>query len=387
MGSNIGSEVLLYLYGTVCVCMILYNTCYNVILRRGEKRLKRTSRRLENEIIGQIAELQRGGAVSENHLKKLRFGLRSVKNMLTLDDVLTHIEDSEKQGDWQNSGELAALEAAIEKYRRAISPIIRRMADVYGGRENLQAAFFAYFVGKHKVLSDDDKRGVSDAMIRCFKRNSFYCKVNALQALCALADEEAILKALAIESSSDVRIHEKISTEILLGFSGDHESLIGKLWEKLDDYSEGVQLAVLNYIRFKSGRWKEEMYSVMMDEDRNKELRFSAIRYFARYPWQKAERPIIDLALSEDDTKWEGSAICASALASYPDEDAVRTLMTIIHSRNWYVRYNAAESLQKLGLNYERLLDIIRGDDRYAREMIMYRLEENELMKRGEDAK
>ena len=71
MGSNIGSEVLLYLYGTVCVCMILYNTCYNVILRRGEKRLKRTSRRLENEIIGQIAELQRGGAVSENHLKKL----------------------------------------------------------------------------------------------------------------------------------------------------------------------------------------------------------------------------------------------------------------------------------------------------------------------------
>ena len=200
MGSNIGSEVLLYLYGTVCVCMILYNTCYNVILRRGEKRLKRTSRRLENEIIGQIAQVQRGGGVSAEHLKTLRRRLRSVKNMLTLDDVLTHIEDSEKQGDWQNSGELAALEAAIEKYRRAISPIIRRMADVYGGRDNLQAAFFSYFVGKHKVLSDDDKRDVSDAMIICFKRNSFYCKVNALEALCALADEEAILKALTIES-------------------------------------------------------------------------------------------------------------------------------------------------------------------------------------------
>ena len=58
-----------------------------------------------------------------------------------------------------------------------------------------------------------------------------------------------------------------------------------------------------------------------------------------------------------------------------------------VHSRNWYVRYNAAESLQKLGMNYEKLLDIIRGGDRYAREMVMYRLEENELMKGGEEAK
>lgn len=387
MGSNIGSEVLLYLYGTVCFCMILYNTCYNVILRRGEKRLKRTSRRLENEIIGQIAELQRGGAVSENHLKKLRFGLRSVKNMLTLDDVLNNIEKAEKDEKWHKENNLESLDRAIEDYLMSISPIIRDMAGVYGRRDNLQAAFFAYFVGKHRIWTDEDRKYVVDSMIKCLKRESFYCKVNALQALCSLADEDAVVKGLEIESAAEEQIHEKITTEILLDFSGNHEKLIGKLWGKFDDFSGGVQLAVLNYIRFQSGQWKDEMFAVMMDEERDKELRFSAIRYFAKYPWEKAEKFIIDLALSGDETKWEGSAICASALASYSGEEVIEALRRAVHSRNWYVRYNAAESLQKLGMNYEKLLDIIRGGDRYAREMVMYRLEENELMEGGEKAK
>ena len=201
------------------------------------------------------------------------------------------------------------------------------------------------------------------------------------------ADEDAVVKGLEIESAAEAQIHEKITTEILLDFSGDHEKLIGKLWEKFDGFSGGVQLAVLNYIRFQSGQWKDEMLAVMMDEERDKELRFSAIRYFAKYPWEKAEKFIIDLALSEDETKWEGSAICASALASYSGEEVIEALRRSVHSRNWYVRYNAAESLQKLGMNYEKLLDIIRGGDRYAREMVMYRLEENELMKGGEEAK
>lgn len=387
MGSNIGSEVLLYIYGAVCFCMIVYNTFYNVALRRGEKRLRRSSRKLEDEIIGQIASAQRGEGVSEKHIEKLRRRLRSVKNMLALDDVLTHIEESEERDDWQKSEELIPLEKAIQEYRRKISSVIGEMADVYSGRDNLQAAFFAYFIGKHGVSGEDERKHISELLIKCFKRDSFYCRVNAMQALCSIADGDAVVKTLEIESSKEVQMHEKIMTEILLDFSGNHESLMRKLWEKFDGFSTGVQLAVLNYIRFKSGQWKEEMFSIMVDEERDKELRFSAIRYLARYPWEKAKKFIMDLALSDDDTKWEGSAICASALGSYGGDDVIKALRKAVCSRNWYVRYNAAESLQKLGMNYEKLLDIIRGGDRYAREMIMYRLEENELMKGGDVAK
>ena len=44
-------------------------------------------------------------------------------------------------------------------------------------------------------------------------------------------------------------------------------------------------------------------------------------------------------------------------------------------SSNWYIRYNASQSLDQLGVEYLDLLDILSGKDRYAREMLEYRLE------------
>lgn len=374
MGSNVGSEILLYIYGAVCVSMIAFNIVYNIMLGHGEKKLKQNSRRLEAEIYVQIHAVASGGEISADHMNLLKRKLYRVKNMLTLDDVLNRIEgDSDAYADG----------APTEKYMESISHVIVGLSDTYMNRDNLQAAFFAYFISKHKIWSKDELEKLSGSMMKCLKKDSFYCKINAMQALCALADDADIIRALEIESRSVVPIHEKILTEILMDFNGDHRGLISELWEDFDNFSQGVQLAVLNYIRFKSGEWKDEMFSIMMDESRDKELRFSCMRYFAKYPWEKARKPLIDFTLTEDETKWEGAAICASAISSYPGEDVNDALMKAVHSRNWYVRYNAAESLQKLGAEYENLLDIISGDDRYAREMVMFRLEEREMMQEG----
>ena len=50
-------------------------------------------------------------------------------------------------------------------------------------------------------------------------------------------------------------------------------------------------------------------------------------------------------------------------------------LIHAVHSANWYVRFNAANSLEALHLDYTDLIDVLSGSDRYAREMIMYRLD------------
>ena len=42
----------------------------------------------------------------------------------------------------------------------------------------------------------------------------------------------------------------------------------------------------------------------------------------------------------------------------------------------YHVRFNAAQSLYKLGLNLETdLADVLNGPDRYARDMLLYRWE------------
>ena len=50
-----------------------------------------------------------------------------------------------------------------------------------------------------------------------------------------------------------------------------------------------------------------------------------------------------------------------------------------MRSANWYVRNNAAASLEAQGLSYEEMFRVLGGDDRYAREMLSYRLEAKRL--------
>ena len=47
-----------------------------------------------------------------------------------------------------------------------------------------------------------------------------------------------------------------------------------------------------------------------------------------------------------------------------------------IHSPHWFVRYNAAESLETLGVRYDELVDVFDGTDRFAREMMQYQFDQ-----------
>jgi hypothetical protein len=43
------------------------------------------------------------------------------------------------------------------------------------------------------------------------------------------------------------------------------------------------------------------------------------------------------------------------------------------------VRYNAADSLERLGVKYEEMIDVFEGGDRYASEMLRYRFDRKKL--------
>ena len=59
--------------------------------------------------------------------------------------------------------------------------------------------------------------------------------------------------------------------------------------------------------------------------------------------------------------------------------------MEAMHSSNWHVRYNAACSLEVRELDYSALIEVVGGRDRYAREMMMYRLDTRRMeAERGE---
>ena len=292
------------------------------------------------------------------------------EHLLLLSEALTLLTDE---------GQKQAAEHFIE----GLQPLLPTLVEEYLKKDNMQTAYFAVFLQKYRRSSEYDS-AILESLLKYASRENMYCRINALDALYAIGNEEYVVKAVAIQDKMEAFLHEKVLTEGLLSFSGDHGKLIEKLIGRFSEFTVKTRLSILNYIRLKSDGWKEFMFRIMTDENEDRELRLSGVRYFGRYPWERARGVLIGFAVDKERLHWEYAAVAAGALKDYSGEDVISALKSALSSSNWYVRYNAAVSLEAKGLSYAHLIDVMLGNDRYAREMMEYRLEERRLMEERE---
>lgn len=360
-----GVEVMIYLYGAVCVCMIVFNVFYNIALKRSHPRMKKRCERFKAILEVQFENIKSGRGVQKEHLDELRHKMKKVSHLIVFDNVLKE--------------ELELSPEVTELYLHEIQSVILYLALIYKEKDDMQAAYFTYFLscyGIHKRLPIDS---LQELLLDYVKRNNLYCRLNALSALYSFADVEYIARAVKLQDDGKVFIHEKILTEGLLTFSGDYHRLIDLLWRRRNLFTPHTQLAISNYVRFKTGDYKEQMFSLMQDPNTEKELRISAIRYFGKYYYEPARGPLLSFVMDKAPEQWEFATVAASSLAQYHGEDVINVLKEALHSGNWYIRYSAAQSLEAHHVAYGELMDIVAGNDRYAREMITYRLESRKL--------
>ncbi len=360
-----GAEVLLYGYGFVCLSMLGFNLFYGLYLRAGGRRLKRRLDRLRHQAAAQQKNLLEGRPLEESYLSWMRRRLSRVQNLLAFDYLLDELEDGT---------------SIFQAYLHQLQPVFLYLAAIYGRREDTQAAYYCHFLARHQLQRHMQMDQIQQMVAACVHRESFYCRVNALKALCAFGSPQTLVEALSElgRQPEDTQLHEKVVAEALLTYTGDTEELIRQLWQRFDQFPLRLQRAVLDYIRFKSGAYRGQMLQILLDNSQDKELRFSAIRYFGRYPDPAARPALLEFVRDPDILRWEFAAISASSLARYPGQEVVDALMRAMHSPNWYVRFNASASLEAQGVSYEEMLRAV-GSDRYAREMLTYRLESRRL--------
>ena len=112
-----------------------------------------------------------------------------------------------------------------------------------------------------------------------------------------------------------------------------------------------------------------------MDSTLDDEVRFSCIRYFGKYPYAPAYDVLMSLADEKAVSRWEYAAIVSAALSAYPSDATLARLKRNLSSKEWYIRYNAAASLYALDVTDADVQDVFSGKDRYAQEMLRYRME------------
>ena len=367
-----GAEILLYGYGIVCLSMLVFNVLYGLHLRSDDRRMDAKTEVIRRRVTEQLERLQENPSgptqtVQASHLAWMRRYLSRINYLLAFDGLMD---------------ELDSQAAAYQSYMRQLQPVFLYLATVYWKRESTQAAYFCYFLARHKLRRHMELDQIQQVMLSYLKKDSLYCKINAWKALCSFGSPSILVRALQeLGAGETSQLHEKVITEALLTYTGDPKSLIEVLWSRMESFSIPIQRAVLDYIRFQSGDYRERMLGILRDERRDKELRLSAVRYFGRYPDPSARALLLGFLQDSDPTHWEYSAISASSLAGYDGQDVVDALLRAMNSSNWYIRSNAASSLEAHGLSYEQMFQVLSGGDRYAREMLAYRLKAKRLQK------
>ena len=196
-----------------------------------------------------------------------------------------------------------------------------------------------------------------------------------LDAIYVIGNPQLTLEALKIADDRDIYIHPKIISDGLLCYRGDKVVFQNLLLDHLLEFSVDMQVNILNYLRFDSGIHKSRIFEFLTDPDTDDEVKFSCIRYFGKYAYEKAYPVLQAFAENEKGLKKEFCLVSLTALRNYPGEKTLSLLRENLHHPNWYVRYNAAESLNALGVDYGEFVDIFDGKDRFSREILQFQFD------------
>lgn len=354
-------EKLIYAYLAICMGMIVFNCACIVVFRRRDRERKKQRDRLTTEVMGQIRRVKEGKPVEEGHKAYLRKKLAWIGSLMIFDNALSSLPEQEQE--------------AAGEYLDQIHEVF-----IYLSIENqysnvVKAAYFAYVIKKYRIIEGRAVYTVIEMMLRLLQEPSLYCRENALQVIYNSGDCGYVLQALQEIEQNGKFHHGKLLTDGLLTFSGDQKELAGVLWNHFDKFSVPMRVVILDYIRFGGEQMQQELLRLLAEEGQDDEIRFSCIRYFGKYPYEPAFPLLIAFAENKEKRRWEYAAIAGTALAAYPCDRSIEVLKRNLRSPIWYIRFNAAKSLESFRLSYPELSDVMEGEDRYAREILQYQID------------
>ena len=337
-------QLLIAMYAIICLSMIAYNCVCALWFRSRDGRMKRICRRYQ-------ALIDRGQWPEGPGRRRLLRRLGRVNELLAFSDALE-----------QSGIPLTEACGAVE--------ILRDLLPRYVRRSDMKRACYAHALARFRVTALAYSDELIVFLLGMVSGGSIYRRENAMRALYASGQAEPVVQALQMIDESEYYYNEKLIAEGLLSFSGDREGLISALWPLLDRFHSEMRVAVLNFVRFGSAHWGQEMLELLERTD-DAETAIACLRYLGRCPFPEA-LPAVRAEAAQTDS-WERCAVAMTALASYPGEETIALLKQGLVSTNWYVRANASASLFRLGADYSQIQDVLEGPDPYARQILNYR--------------
>lgn len=218
-----------------------------------------------------------------------------------------------------------------------------------------------------KHLGDIRSKKAIDKLLELLDVEHVEVKYNVLMALSKIGDEEAFIEVFK-RLSNTIPLSERSLVEIADSFEGDKIYVYRNLIYIEDEFISSI------FIK-SAGNYKD---TILADEIalylaiENKEKKIAAMKALGNMGDNRYVGPIITLL---SDEAWEVRAIAAKVLGQLQSEKALIPLAEALSDREWYVRYNAANSLISIEGGIDIVYDILDGQDRFAKDIIVSVLE------------
>lgn len=354
-------ENMIYLYLFICLGMLAFNTVFALSRKGADRRFSKKADRLFGLLHSRLEEIKKGDRISPKLLDRLGKRLGNYRELMAFHEGVLRLRKEDAQG--------------AQQLLSALRPMFIRLAVDYSRKNEMKKAYFAYLMAQYRVERSLESSPLAGFMLTFAESQNAYCRENALQALYAFGNAPNVARAIYRLSSQGIHHHNKLLTDGLASFSGDHQELCGLLWKLFPELTEEYQLVVVNYVRMVSGAYRQEFLGLLTQPETDKEVALAIIRYLRTYPCEEAKPVLLELLARTGEDHWEYAAIAAQALQAYPGQQTVDALKAALSSPNWYIRYNSAESLRAMGVGYLDLIDIYNGEDRFAREMLTFQMQ------------
>ena len=411
-------ETLLWAYIFICATLILFNVGFMLVMAVKAWIERRRIRRMRRWILRQLIRIAEGKALTEEFLRMhsvlLIFPSWLVVYDRALAQLLAEIENgefyfvdfddsfdvhvrmcdtSEKEEETvvaktkvrirlrpkRSTEKPAAQEFARKCFEKLIELTAKELTDLtstYRRKDEIIHTYYAAFLRKYGYLRYVAPPALVANMKDLVEGGGVFACEHVLQAIYTSRNEELVYEMLKVLDEKEDFVHPKIVSDGLLSYKGGVGALQRLLLERRKEFSVSMQVNIITYLRFASDGYCEPLFEILQDVKEHDEIRFACMRYFGKHRYEKAFRILADCAKNAKGERIEYCVVALTALRNYPSQKTFEILRGKLNSPYWFVRYNAAESLEVLGIRYDEMVEIFDGTDRFAREMIQYQFDQ-----------
>lgn len=337
----------------IILCSIVYMLCRDFLDKINEKKVENLNKTFGVEVQRQIETIKLNNKLYKMDIDYIKSKIRSKNYLEVFNETIIKLNKDKINKEY--------TKIYVKYFEEDILKIVRK----YKNKDDIEKTFIVNLLGEYRL----DSYELNEFLFNCLNTKSIFLRVETLKTFSKIGKITNLIKALQCISYEKQYINGKILIDILDNFYGNFETLDKALLFKFYTFNNQIQKNIIEHLKNQNAEFaKNQVMCILTDENLNKEVRISAIKYFSKIHFNYAKEEIKKLLNHKE---WEYRAISASTLGKYKEKEIIEALLISITDYNWYVRYNSAISL--LNFNEDIIIDrVIKTNDKYSIDILLY---------------